>query len=112
MTTELLTSIAAAILSLLASYLPGFSAWFNQFSADQKRLLMLGLLCLASALSYAAACSGVGSLLGITVTCDVPGLITLIRALLAAIVVNQSVFLLSPRGSRQPSAVSHQKKTQ
>jgi hypothetical protein len=98
MTPELLASIAAAVLSLLASYLPGFSAWFDKFNPDQKRLLMLGLLCLATALSYAAACSGVGGFIGITITCDLPGLTTLIRALLAAIVVNQSVFLLSPKG--------------
>jgi len=100
MTPELLSSIAAAILSLLASYLPGFSTWYDKFSADQKRLLMLGLLCLATALSYGAACSGIGSLIGITVTCDTPGLIALIRTLLAAIATNQAVFLLSPKGSK------------
>ena len=97
MTSELLSSIAAVILSLIASYLPGFSPWFDALTPNYKRLLMLGLLCAVAAASYGLSCGGLSELLAIPVACDTPGLMGLLRALLAAIVANQATFLISPR---------------
>ncbi len=45
MTPELLTSILGVVFSLCASYLPGFSAWYQTLDTTLKRLVMgLGLL--------------------------------------------------------------------
>jgi len=46
MTPELLSSTAAIFLSLLFSYIPGFSSWYDPLSPTLKRLVMLALLLL------------------------------------------------------------------
>jgi len=51
MTPEVLSSIVAILISLSASYLPGSSAWFEALDGSFKRLLMLALICAASAIS-------------------------------------------------------------
>jgi hypothetical protein len=40
MTADILTSVLAAILSLLASYFPGFSDWYASQEPTYKRLYM------------------------------------------------------------------------
>lgn len=97
MTPDLLSSFAAVSLSLMASYLPGFSPWFDALTPNYKRLIMLGLLFLVAAGSYGLACYDLGEILGIPLSCDTPSLIGLLRALLAAIVANQATFLVSPK---------------
>jgi len=79
MTPELLSSIAAALISLAASYLPGFAEWFAGLEARRKRL----------------ACAGYGTLFGLALTCDEAGLWTLARAFVAALAANQSAYLIS-----------------
>jgi hypothetical protein len=103
MTPDLLSSLAAVILSLMASYLPGFSPWFDALTPNYKRLIMLALLVLIAAASYGLSCYGLGEELGIPLTCDAPGLIGLIRALLAAVIANQATFLISPRRHPAPA---------
>jgi hypothetical protein len=95
MTPESLSIIAGILLSLAASYLPGFSAWFAALDATYKRLLMLACLAAAAAASFGLACIP-GSPLA-TVTCDQPGAWTIAQAFVAAAIANQTTYLLSPQ---------------
>jgi hypothetical protein len=92
LTPELLSAIAGIALSLLASYCPGFSAWFEQLEAVHKRLVMLGLLAAASAAIVGLACAG---LAGLPAACDQGGLILALRAFILALAANQSAYLIS-----------------
>jgi hypothetical protein len=100
MTPELLSSLAAIALSLAASYLPGFSPWYGALPGEHKRLLMLGLLAAAALACYGLACAGLAEPLGLALSCDEPGALSLVRSFLAALVANQAAFSLTPR-SRQ-----------
>jgi hypothetical protein len=97
MTAEQLSAIAGAILSLVFSYVPGIYKKYQPLSEEIKRLIMLGLLVLTCIGIYALACTKWGAYLGITVTCDQPGLVQLIWSLVLAIMANQSTYRLSPR---------------
>jgi hypothetical protein len=95
MTPELLASIAAMLLSLAASYLPGFSTWYSALDTLFKRLLMLILLAAVSAAAYALACAGYASSLHISLSCDAPGALDLFKTFLAALLANQATYQLT-----------------
>jgi hypothetical protein len=106
MTSELLASLCAVLLSLAASYLPGFSAWFSALESLPKRLVMLGLLAALSAACYGLACAGLLPLLvpqtgalepGLSLTCDTPGALALLKAFLAALLANQATYQISKK---------------
>ena len=58
MSPEYLSSLAGILISLLASYLPGFSPWFGNLDPNFKRLIMLVFLVVAAVGSYGVACAG------------------------------------------------------
>jgi len=107
-----LAACAGAALSLLLSYTPGLSAWFERLGMEpdgsydggtRKRLLVLGLLVVTAACAWALACSGWGDLYAGELPlngCDRPSLAALLRALIAAVMANQSVYAISPRTRR------------
>jgi len=90
-----LGGIVAALLSLVFSYVPGLNAWFDALKTEYKRLIMLGLLVLVSAVIYGVACAGFAPAIGVTATCDEAGAIELLKILLAAIVANQGVYKIT-----------------
>lgn len=101
MTPELLSSTAAIFLSLLFSYIPGFSSWYEPLSPTLKRLVMLALLLLVSVGSFALACTPLpisgGGVGGEGLTCDLPGAWGLLRVFIASLIANQSTYLISPK---------------
>jgi hypothetical protein len=109
MTPELLTSILGAILSLLASYFPGFSGWYGSLDTVKKRLFMAGGLLVIAGIIAGIACAGFGSMIGITLTCDLAGGYVLLKAFLAAIAVNQATYQLTKPSApvRKPSGAKH-----
>jgi hypothetical protein len=94
---EQLTVIAAAILSLAFSYVPGPKSRYEPLGAEVKRLVMLGLLVLVVAGVFALACSRFGAYLHISVSCDEPGISGLVWSLVLAVMANQSTFLITPK---------------
>ena len=101
MTPESLATMAGILLSLIFSYIPGLSDWYAGLDGAFKRLLMLGALCAAAAVSLGAACLGwaqffAGSGWSLP-DCSQAGLGDLLRALLLALVANQTTYLISPR---------------
>jgi len=97
MTPETLSSMAGVLLSLLASYLPGFSNWFDPLEPNLKRLIMLALICASALGSFGIACAGWGDLANPAVSCDQVGAISLIKAFMAALIANQAAYAISPR---------------
>lgn len=95
MTTNQLTSIAAVILSLAFSYLPGLSGWYEALRSEAKRLTMLGLLVLVAAGVFSLACAGFGLSLGISLVCDSQGAFGLLQTLIMALVANQATYLIT-----------------
>jgi len=102
MTTTQLTSIAAVILSLAFSYLPGLSDWYAAQTSEAKRLAMLGLLVLVAAGTFSLACAGFGPKLGITLACDQQGAFGLLQTLIMALVANQATYLITPKSQSHP----------
>lgn len=97
MTTETLSATAAILLSLAFSYLPGLSTAYQALAPVHKRLVMLGMLILTAAGAFAISCAGFAVQVGLAVTCDWPGASGLLRALIAALVANQSAYAITPK---------------
>lgn len=88
-----LSALGGVALSLIFSYVPGLSSWFDAKEPTAKRLLMALLLLLLAAGVFGLSCAGV-----LTVaSCDKPGALGLVSAYLAALVANQATYQISPR---------------
>lgn len=104
MSAEVLAGAAGVALALLFAYVPGLSTKYAALSKESKSLIMLGLLFLVAAVSVGIACAGWAGDLGISVTCDKSGFIAVGKALLAAIVSNQSVYMIAPQTAKVQAA--------
>jgi len=97
MSVESLSAAAGIMLTLCASYLPGFAAWFEPLAPNAKRLIMLGLLALTSIAAYSMACMGLGGEVSVNLTCDQQGALTIGRAFISALIANQAAYAISPK---------------
>jgi hypothetical protein len=88
-----LSAIAGVILSLVFAYIPGLSGWFDAKAPTEKRLLMATVLLVTVAGIFGLSCANV---LGVA-SCDKPGVLGIVSALIAALVANQSTYLISPK---------------
>jgi hypothetical protein len=91
MTAEFLAGLAGAILSILFSYIPGLNTWYAKLSKQYQRLIMLASLVYAAGVIYGLSCANILNY----ITCDKAGLIGLGKVLVAAIVVNQSIYQIT-----------------
>jgi len=89
MNAELLSGIVGVGLSLAMSYIPGLSTAWGKLPGDQKRTLMGVLILAAGGVVYFGACA---EWWGGLVCGDWE---TLGRAILSALVANQSVYKLT-----------------
>jgi len=94
MSAELLSGIAGIVLSLAFSYIPGLRTWYEKLPGDYKRLVMAIALVTATAGAFGLTCAGV-AVPGLT--CDKPGALTAVSALIAALVANQATYLITPK---------------
>lgn len=92
MDTTVLSGVAGLLLSLAFSYAPGLSDKFEPLDPTTKRLIMAGVLVLAALVMFGLGCASLDT----TVSCDQTGATGLLKALGAALVVNQSAYLISP----------------
>jgi hypothetical protein len=104
MTPELLSSVSGIILSLLFSYLPGLSTWYETLTATYKRLVMLALLALTSLSAFGFSCLGWLPYFNLNLACDQKGGVELLTAFVLALVANQSTYLITPKPGRGISA--------
>jgi hypothetical protein len=91
---ETISLVAGILLSLFASYFPGFKTWFGGLEPTYKRLVMLGALLVVSSSVFGISCTGLEPL----VTCDVPGVWIMVKIFVMTLVANQAAFLISPKG--------------
>jgi hypothetical protein len=113
MTGSTLAALAASLLSLLFSYVPGSKTWYSPKDPYLKRLIMLALVIAAAMGAFSLACvvgprmhafAGLADDFSVKVSCDAFGAWGLVRAVIAAVAANQAVFLISPRKSQSQSA--------
>jgi len=109
MTGSTLAALAASLLSLLFSYIPGFKTWYSPKDPYLKRLIMLALVVVVAMGAFSLACvvdprmhafAGLADDFSVKVSCDAFGAWGLVRAVIAAVAANQAVFLISPRKSQ------------
>jgi hypothetical protein len=93
MSPEQISSIAAILLSLAFAYVPGIKDWYSAREATQKAGIMALLLIAVAVGAFALACGQI--LTG--VSCDKSGAIALASNLIAALVANQSAYVLLVR---------------
>jgi hypothetical protein len=96
MSAEQLAAIAGVILSLLFSYVPGLSNWYGGLDSVKKSLFMAGMLVIVAVAVFGLSCWNVIAY----VTCDRSGALGLLGVLIAALIANQSTYLLSPQKAR------------
>jgi hypothetical protein len=107
MNDETLTAAAAVLLSLLFAYTPGLARWYEHLGEGEpddmgtkKRLVMLAALVAVSLGSFGLACTEWGAGLGIPVACNQEGAAGLVRALILAVMANQTTYLIAPHPNR------------
>ena len=90
-----LSSIAGVILSLLMSYVPGLSDWYNKFDSKKKSGIMALLLLAVTLGVFGLACGKIWA--SVSITCDKVGAISLIQAYIAALIASQATYQISPK---------------
>lgn len=93
MNVELLTSLAGGVLSLVFSYAPNVSTWFESLTPTQKRLVMLLLLTLVALGVMGAACWTPYQY----TECSEAGAWQLLEVWIGAVIANQATFLIAPK---------------
>jgi len=97
MTVEQLALLGGTLLSLLFSYVPGLSGWFDAKDKTIKRLIMAVLLLVVAGGALALSCA---NLANTGVACTQQGVMDLIGIYILALVANQSVYAISPHGAK------------
>jgi len=100
MTAEQIAAVAAVILSLLMSYVPGLNAWYGNLDSTVKRLIMAFLLLVVTGGALGLSCAGLDK----GFECSQAGLWQAVQVFIAALVANQAAYMLTPRPSIQPLA--------
>ena len=101
MSANELSALAGIGLSLLFSYVPKLNTKFAALAPEYKRLIMLGLLAVFAFGVYGVSCLG---WFETGITCDQSGIISLVKAFVAAAVANQAAFALTPQTQAVRSA--------
>jgi hypothetical protein len=101
-----LSTVASAILSLGFSYIPNLRDWYQRLGqredgsddgGTKKRLVMLILLALVTMAIFGLSCAGLATDFALPVSCDQPGAIGLVKALVMAVAANQGTYMLTKR---------------
>lgn len=91
---SLLLGIVGVALQLVFKYVPKVSDWYQK--QENKGLLMLGFVAAVAAVYFGLACTPLAGQFGIGLTCTVPDLFVLLRALFI-IAGSQSITYLYTR---------------
>ena len=93
-----LAALVGLILSLAFSYVPGLKGWYDGLATSSKQLVMGVSLVIVAAAVFGISCAGLGSAFGISgVECTVKGAVGFVQVLIAALVANQSVYLITKK---------------
>lgn len=107
MNASQISTIAAIILSLVFSYIPGAKDAFDKLNGTAKRLYMLLAVAVTTCTIFALACWPLVKDV-IPIQCTQTGAIALITYFVQAMIANQATYLISPRrGARLAPSYSH-----
>ena len=96
MSPELVSAIAAVLLSVGFEYIPGLSKWYNALPDTSQRLIMLGCLCITVAGAFGLSCAGWLSVF----QCTNAGIRDAVFALILAVAANQGVYNILPKAKK------------
>lgn len=96
MESNIVAGIAGVALSLIFGYVPGARSWFEALDGVRKAQVMAGLLLLAAAGLFGAACYTPWA----AVECSEAGFWQLVELFVAALVANQAAYLLAVKPTR------------
>jgi hypothetical protein len=94
LTSDSLSIIAGAVISLFFSYFPKLNSAYAGLDESYKKLIMLGALLLTVVGLYALGCVGFASIDGFL--CDKTTAFQFLKMFLLAVIANQGVFKISP----------------
>ena len=93
MDAKMLSAVAGIVLSLAFSFGPGLKNWYEKLEGAKKSLLMAGLLLLVAGGSFGLSC--IPSSPYHFFSCDIKGFWGLVDVFVAALVANQSTYLVT-----------------
>ena len=98
MNENILISAAAVLLSVAFNWLPKLREWYTFQDDNNQRLIMLGVLVLATLAVFGTACTGF-QIPGVVWvgTCDAAGAKVLGQLFINAVALNQVAFLILPK---------------
>ena len=94
--SNVVMSLAGAILALLFGYVPGLRQWFEALDGVRKAQVMAGLLLLAAAGAFGASCYTPW----VVVECTEAGFWQLVELFIVAVIANQATYTLAVRPTR------------
>lgn len=102
LTPELIALVIGALLSLLATYVPGFNSWFAGLAEDVKKSIMGLAMVVTGIVIYVLACTP--SLGFPYVACPTGGVWSLFAIIVGALAGNQVTDRVSPEPQRVKAA--------
>lgn len=101
MNENVLISTAAVLISIAFNWLPKLRDWYTAQLDNNKRLIMLVALALATLAVFGTACTGF-QIPGVAWegTCDAAGAKTLGQLFINAVALNQVAFLILPKPTK------------
>jgi hypothetical protein len=96
-----LSALSGFIFSFILE-IPVVNTWFRNRGPSTRRLIVLGVLIVAAALIYGAACAGILTAIGVPgLTCDANGFYVLVQAVGIAFATNQATYTLFFTGPKK-----------
>lgn len=92
---QFLALLAGTLLSLAASYLPGFSTWYAALDRTRKSGVMLALLALGALAVFGLSCARLNLPTIPSVACDQNGAVEVVSAFLLALSANQATYVIT-----------------
>jgi hypothetical protein len=100
---DIVPYVAGIFWSLALAYIPKMKDWYASLTGDIKRLVMVGFLALSALAIWGMSCTGWQILPMIAeVPCDIKGVQLLVRLFIAALLANQTTYLLAIKGRGEP----------
>jgi hypothetical protein len=94
MASEQLSSIAGVALSLAFAYIPGVKEWYAGLEKTMKSTVMALLIIAIAIVAFGLSCY---DFVQIGIVCDKVGAVALVSNVIAALVANQSAYVLLVR---------------
>ena len=93
LTSEQLSALCGIVTSLLFSYFPIVSDWFDAQEPNVKRMLQVAVAVVVSGAVFGLSCAGIVS----GFSCDWPGALDALSLIVVFVIANQTAYAVTPR---------------